>query len=195
MDRHSHPDYLIDEMEGIAKAELIDEICEQELFCGMPFYTSRMLKQAKYSYWVPAGDPYFNKEVVLQRITNQQPENRFMFQLEGPDSMGILISPEPGVEIVDWSFDYAVASTGMEWQGRPTYFIQYSAGKVNRPVTFYLDLKVPSGWTGKKLVLGISAHYTHYDEERTNEFKQFIDSYPEWTHVTAWMASYNGFEF
>lgn len=195
MDRHSQPDYLVDHMELMAKAELIEDQCVDELFCGMPFYTSRMLRQASYSHWIPAGAPYFNKDVIIQRITNQQPENRYMFQLEGPDSMGILISPEPGVEIESWSFDSEVLSSGMEWKGRPTYFIQYTAGKFNRPMTFHLDLKVPAGWTGKKLALGISAHYTHYDEERTAEFQQFIDSYPDWTHVTAWMASYNGFEF
>lgn len=194
MDRNSHPEYLIDEMVGMSKAELIETKCTQDLFCGMPFYTTRMLRQSTYSYWIPADQPYFNKQVSLTRIVEKQPVDRFMFELTGTDAMGVMISPMPGIEIVKWSFFHEVTETGMDYQGRPTYFVFYSAG-INAPGTFWVDLKVPNGWIGKKLDIGIAAHYTHFDKERTEAFQSFIDSYPKWTHVTAWMASYNGFEY
>lgn len=192
MDRHSHPDYLISDMEIMGKAEQIDERCKQELFCGMPFYTTRMLRQSTYSYWIPADEPYFNQPVVLTRLEAAEP--RMRFEINGPHSMAVVMSPMPGVEIERWSFSQDIYSTGMDWQDRPTYFVVFHAG-IQSPVTFWVDLKVPAGFTGKKLDLGIIGHYSHFDEERTESFQKFIDSYPEWTHVTAWMNNFNGFEF
>lgn len=194
MDRHSHPDYLIDHMPIMSKAEKIDEKCEKELFCGMPFYTTRMLRQSPYSYWIPSNAPVLSESVTLTRIVQNQPENRMLFQMTGIDSMGVMISPMPGIEIEKWSFYDEVMDTGLNWQGRPTYFMYYTAG-VHSPITFWLDLKVPQGWTGKKLDVALTTHFTHHDELRTSEFQDFINSYPEWTHVTAWMNSYNKFEF
>lgn len=194
MDRHSHPDYLLDDMPIMARAEENKERCENELFCGMPFYSARMLRQSTYSYWIPAGAPYFNTQISFRRIEQNQPDNRLTFELIGTSAMDVFLSPMPGVEIERWSFFDEVVESGMEFQGRPTYFIVYSAGKV-APSTFWIDLKVPPGFSGKKIDIGIAAHYTHFDEERTAEFQSFIDSYPDWCHVTAWMASYNGYEF
>lgn len=195
MDRHSHPDYLSGEMEIMSKAELNTQRCEEQLFCGMPFYTARMLRQSTYSYWIPAAAPEFNTAISFRRIVNGQPANRYMFELTGTSAMGVYLSPMPGVEIENWSFHESVDDTGMDFQGRPTYFVMYSAGNPV-PSTFWVDLKVPEGtWTGKKIDIGIVAHYTHFDDQRTVAFQQFIDSYPEWCHVTAWMNSYNGYEF
>lgn len=195
MDRHSSPEYMKDDMPAYAKAEPIEEHCEKELFCGMPFYTARMLQNSKYSYFVPTEAPYLNTQLSFRRVTSQQPEGRFMFEISGTDTMGIFISPMPGVELVRWSFD-EVVDTGLNFQGdRKTYFIMYSSG-FPEPATFWIDLEVSSGFTGdKKVDIGVAMHFTHYDEERTEVFQTFIDSYPEWCHVTAWMASYTGFEF
>lgn len=193
MDRHSHPDYLKDEIPLMAKAESNKERCEQELFCGMPFYTARMLKQSTYSFWIPAQAPYFNADISFRRITNAQPADRMLFEVSGTSAMDVFLSPMPGVEIERWSFFNEVTDSGMEFQGRPTYFVMYSTGSPG-PATFWIDLKVPSGWTGKKLDIGIVAHYTHFDKERTPEFQEFVNSYPKWCHVTAWMGRYNGYE-
>lgn len=194
MDRHSHPEYLLDEMEIMRKAEPNQQRCQEELFCGMPFYTARMLRQAEHSFWIPAEKPYLNKEVTLRRIVNGQPANRLTFEVGAISAMGVFLSPMPGVEIEKWSFFHEVADSGMEFQNRPTYFINFSSG-FPAPATFWIDLKVPNGWTGKKIDIGIVGHYTHFDGERTKEFQGFIDSYPEWCHVTAWMASYDGYEY
>lgn len=194
MDRHSYPDYLADDMPHITQAELIADKCAEEIFCGMPFQTTRMLRQSTYSYWMPADAPYLDGTVTLTRIVINQPENRFMFEMQGPTAMAVLMSPMDGVEIEAWSFFDEVTDTGMDFQGRPTYFVRYAAGSV-APANFWVDLKVPAGWTGKKLDIGIVGHYTHHDEDRTDSFQEFIDSYPEWCHVTAWMSSYNGYEF
>lgn len=194
MDRHSHPDYLVDLMPNMTQAELIADKCEQQIFCGMPFQTTRMLRQSTYSYWMPAEAPYLDGEVTLQRVVNGQPENRYMFELTGPTAMAVLMSPVEGVEIERWSFFEEVTDTAMDFQGRPTYFVRYAAGTPT-PVVFWVDLKVPTGWTGKKLDIGIAGHYTHHDEHLTAGFQEFIHSYPEWCHVTAWMSSYSGFEY
>lgn len=181
-------------MDIMFKAQLIDDKCDEELLCGMPLYDTRNIAQSRLNYWIPANAPYLSETVTLVRIKEQQPENRMLFQMTGVDSMGIFISPMPGIEIEKWSFYDEVIDTGFDWQGRPTYVINYNAG-VHSPITFWLDLNVPQGWTGKMMDIAVIAQFTHHEEERTKDFKDFINSFPEWTHVTAWVSSYNKFEF
>lgn len=41
----------------------------------------------------------------------------------------------------------------------------------------------------------INGHYIHYDELQTSEFKKFLKTFPKFAHVTAWMSSYDGWQF
>lgn len=45
------------------------------------------------------------------------------------------------------------------------------------------------------IALTTVGHYTHYDEYQTAEFKNFILSFPPWSHVTPWMCSYTSYFF
>lgn len=193
-DRHSGLSYLIDDVPALEMASPLGYRCDQTIFCGVPFYSTGMLRLSQYSYWIPAEEPIFNEPVELIRIEANQPENRLMFQLSGPDARGVVIAPMPGIEIERWSFASNVTDLGLNWQGRLTYVVMHSAG-LNAPSTFWIDITVPTGWIGKRVDIGVVAHYTHFDDQQTPNFRNFVASYPDWAHVAAWISSYNGYEF
>lgn len=195
MDRHSTPEFLVDVMPIMRQARGILGDCDAYLFCGMPFYTTRMHRQMEHSYWIPmASSPQLSRPITVQRVTDGVPANRLELSLTGPHQMGILISPHVGVEITGWNLLDHVPVAGHDWNGRKTYFVRYVAGTIH-PMTVRMDLSVPNNWTGPRVSVSVTGHYTDYDNEATPAFRQFVNSYPAWAHVTAWMSAYHGYEF
>lgn len=181
-------------MQIMNRAEPVESHCNDHVFCGMPVYRPRHIQQVNHSHWIPAGAPNALPEPTIQRIINGQPENRLMFEVNGPSYRVLHITPMPGVEIVRWSFHDSVADTQVDFQGRKTYFITYAAG-TTAPATFWVDFTTSNPSTSKKLDIGLAAHYTLGTEERTTEFQRLIDSYPFWCHVSSWISIYNSYQF
>lgn len=62
--------------------------------------------------------------------------------LAGPDHIGVMLSPFPGVALDRWSLDDQEPLAGPKWNGRDTYFIYYAYASEPKPLTFSFDLKV-----------------------------------------------------
>jgi hypothetical protein len=60
----------------------------------------------------------------------------------GPDHIGVMFSPVPGVTLDHWSLDEHEPLAGPKWNGRDTYFIYYAYASDPDPWTFSIDLKV-----------------------------------------------------
>jgi hypothetical protein len=60
----------------------------------------------------------------------------------GPDHIGVMLSPVPGVTLDHWSLYDQERPSGPKWNGRDTYFIYYAYASDPGPWTFSIDLKV-----------------------------------------------------
>lgn len=49
-------------------------------------------------------------------------------------------------------------------------------------------------WTAYSLDIAIIGHYVHYDETQTPEFKAFLNSFPDYEHITPWMSTYESYQ-
>lgn len=116
--------------------------------------------------------------------------------------MGVFLSPASHMQMVNWTYlDNKVPESGPLWQGdRETYFIFYNYGYniENKSFTFSVTIysheeTVPA--TEKWLDIALVSHYLFHQEERTEEFRQFIDRFPEWTYVQAWTSTYESWQF
>lgn len=49
-------------------------------------------------------------------------------------------------------------------------------------------------WTEYSLDIVITGQYVHYDETQTSEFKAFLNSFPDYVHITPWMSTYESYQ-
>ncbi|XP_055702548.1 endoplasmic reticulum metallopeptidase 1-like [Phlebotomus papatasi] len=183
--------------ENFGEGQNIIENCGMEFLCGFPFGVSS-------SFWYPSvvKSTIPDTEVLL-RLTQRQVFNTgfeiLHFELRGPDRMNLLISPESGSIITDWSFEEAVPSRpNRSWNSRRVYSITYTNFKLGVPeprdsTEFWV--KVENVTNGKVLDISVSGHYIWYHEQKTNEFRQKIAEFPPWTTVQSWIMSYDHYEF
>jgi hypothetical protein len=45
------------------------------------------------------------------------------------------------------------------------------------------------------LDIAVIGHYINSHEYISEEFKTFLKKYPDWTHITAWAATYKAWKF
>lgn len=43
--------------------------------------------------------------------------------------------------------------------------------------------------------IAVVGHYTHYEELETNEFRDFVKSFPDWAQVTPWMCTFESWVY
>uniref|UniRef100_A0A1B0CV17 FXNA-like protease n=1 Tax=Lutzomyia longipalpis TaxID=7200 RepID=A0A1B0CV17_LUTLO len=198
MDTNSYPSFVEEYVPEMKDAQTVEEECEKEIFCGFPFYRAGMLRDAEHVHWIPAAPPHLNSSITLTRITNQIPAGRMAFQVEGPSRVMIYISPAEGISVRGWSFQSNIHGWAIpRMPGRRGHPIVHTSGKINRPFSFWIELDTPDSWPPNtpQVTIGVSGHFTHYDQEKTADFRRFTDSFPDWADVTAWMAGYEVFEF
>uniref|UniRef100_A0A1L8DUA3 FXNA-like protease n=1 Tax=Nyssomyia neivai TaxID=330878 RepID=A0A1L8DUA3_9DIPT len=195
---NSYPSFVEEYVPEMKNARSVEKDCETEIFCGLPLYRAHMLRDAEHVNWIPSAEPHLNSSIILTRITNQIPAGRMAFQVDGPSRVMIYISPAPGIRVTNWSFQSNIHGWAIpRMPERRAHVIVSTSGKINRPFSFWIDLETPESWPENtpQVTIGISGHFTHYDQEKTAEFRSFIDSFPDWTDVTAWMAGYEVYEF
>ncbi|KAM7287437.1 endoplasmic reticulum metallopeptidase 1 [Ixodes scapularis] len=173
--------------------------CSQHVYCGMPYYFP-VISKLRESYYIEAAGPIFHAKRKFELISQKMvlPNvRRLNLRLSGPSHMALVMSPRDGVELRGWSFTAGVATKGVSWQGRPTYFVYFSQGKDEGPWDFWLELSLPPNHPTSEPVLDIAFH-THLmqqSEHRQPEFLRFLDELPDWIHGTAWSSSVDLFVF
>ncbi|XP_037035534.1 endoplasmic reticulum metallopeptidase 1-like isoform X1 [Bradysia coprophila] len=198
MDRHT-TDYIKDTVPEMSLAIPTQEQCETELFCGVPLYTTRMLAQSKYSFWIPHAStsrplPVPTRMELVSRATMADNVQRLTFEISGPDHMGLFISPKLGNKVIDWTPLDIVQKNVPKWGERTSYFVFLGHGGTNTPIEFFIDVQ-GNNTTDGIVDMAIVGHYTHYDELESAELQTFIKSFPEWTQMTHWMSTYEGWVF
>lgn len=100
---------------------------------------------------------------------------------------------------MDWSFIDFIPQNPYLWNGRPTYFILYGYGLMpDKPYSFYIDVENSQSskeQNSTSFDIVLTAQYVHHDKSRTKQYQNFLNKFPSWTHVTAWMNSYHAWVF
>lgn len=128
--------------------------------------------------------------------------------------MSFYISPVVDAELVDWSFINYIPDSGKHWNGQKVYFVNYFHGVDRTDFKFYIDIKVnhalllvelyliipiyPSqkrNSSRKSFDFALAAQYMHNDDDRTEEFMDFINRFPKWANVIGYMSYYEGWQF
>ncbi|XP_059612732.1 endoplasmic reticulum metallopeptidase 1-like [Phlebotomus argentipes] len=175
----------------------ITERCNEEFLCGFPFGVGS-------SFWYPAARSVIPDTEVVLTVSQREVQDDAVilhFTLQGPDRMQLLISPQIGLTLAEWSFEEAVPDHfSRAWQGRGVYFITYTNFRLGVPqprdtTEFWLKFNGNPQTTEKIVDIAVSGEYIWYHEQKSSEFRQKISEFPSWSTVHSWIISYDLYEF
>ncbi|XP_076294654.1 endoplasmic reticulum metallopeptidase 1 isoform X2 [Lasioglossum baleicum] len=170
--------------------------CEQELYCGLPYFMPVTTFLWKTS-WIPGPAPLINIPTQLELISKSTRQNivTFTFNVTGPDHISIILSPYRSVHLERWSILGGKPLQGPKWNDRETYFVYYSCASDCTPYTFTVELNVPYVQKAPCLTVALGGHFLHGEHQKSLRFKRFLAQFPQWTVVTPWTATYTSWQF
>lgn len=177
-------------------AELVEEDCVQELYCGMP-YLMPVLTFLWKTHWIPGPPPVITMPTTLYLNKSEMISNdvkRLTFTITGPDHIGVMLSPFSGVSLERWSLDDEPLA-GPKWHERDTYFVYYAYASDPGPWTFSINLKGPRLANRTTVDVAVTSHFMHGPAQTSERFHRFLSQFPPWTDVTAWTATYASWKF
>lgn len=184
------PDSLNDFFSASNLSRSTEDDCATEVMCGFPIYNSRWLGWKNQSFFIPGPSPQpigIPTMRIISKDATSATNIKFQIQISGPDHMSMFIQPLEDAKLIDWSFN----REPIEKQFTPPYFIYFSYGLDNSPLTFTIEFERYSpDWSGPTFDFALIGHLVHHEIHYTDEFKDFIRSFPEWAYPTAWTGSY-----
>ncbi|KAM7344082.1 endoplasmic reticulum metallopeptidase 1 [Cochliomyia hominivorax] len=173
----------------------IKDECAEEIFCGLPLYSSRWMDWKNSSQWIPADRPNLVIPTELKltaKVFKANKKIRYDFSLKAADRVVIYVDPLDKVKVLNWSFD----TTPLTENYKTPYFIYHVYSMDDTPLKFWLEIEHDAAYEeGPYLRLGIGAHFLYHTHIYTKEFQDFLKSFPEWTYTTNWVASYDSWQF
>ncbi|XP_030388598.1 endoplasmic reticulum metallopeptidase 1 [Scaptodrosophila lebanonensis] len=171
------------------------ENCAAEPYCGLPLYSGRWLDWKDSARWIHASPPDFPvKTELTPGIKQSIGDNkiRYEFSLKSVDRVVMYILPLEETKIINWSFD----KTQLEEAHKPPYFIYHVYSLVEHPLDFWIELEHEAGNTaGPHFKLAVGAHFLYHQQSYTEEYREFLNSFPKWAYTTDWFASYESWIF
>ncbi|KAJ8925688.1 hypothetical protein NQ315_009535 [Exocentrus adspersus] len=173
------------------KAKLVEQDCEDYLYCGLP-YLVPVLTMIWKTHWVPGPSPILQVPVKLEVLSREKTSGRerVTLKVQGPTHVGVMISPVSGIKLEKWSLKSEKPLAGPLWRGRDTYFIYYAYGLNPVPLVFSMDFNIPPGHSGAIMDLAVTSHYLFGPGKASEDLKNLVRQFPSWTAVTFWTASY-----
>lgn len=180
----------IDDLVPVMKRGVgLSNFCKTEMFCGVPAYNHRWNKASEHSTWIDFSAPNLPSMPHLEVMAKIVSPNsaRYDFKLTGPDHMTIFIGTKNDAKVRSWTFN----DTALRENWEQPYFIYFSYGVDPTPLQFFVEVEKTDGkFSEPNLEIGIGAHWIHNNSEPTQEFQEFLDSFPAWAYVSNWVASY-----
>lgn len=111
---------------------------------------------------------------------------RFEYSLKSCDRVMMYIAPFDGVRVTNWSFD----RTPLDEGHTPPYLVYYLYSLIEEPLDFWVELEhEASNTAGPYFKLVVNEHFEYHPEHYTEDYKQFLATFPDWTYTTDWFAA------
>ena len=172
-----------------------------DLYCGLPYYFP-VAKLIRRTQWLkkPTSLPQDLKGRVrmdlIQDSFISQSVRRLTLSFIGPDHMTIVLAPGKSYELLRWSLTSDLPEGQVNFKGRRSYFIYHGRGIQFEKFEVTLDLQRSSDAgaddsSGSALDINFSAFWLHGNEMQSEEMKEFIGAFPDWTYRLGWSAATN----
>ncbi|KAH8270869.1 hypothetical protein KR018_008075, partial [Drosophila ironensis] len=181
-----------------AKAEpksWTDETCAAEPFCGLPIYSGRWIDWKDSARWIYSSAPEIPIKIDLTLVSKQALENntlRYEFSLKASDRVMMYVEPLEGVSVTDWSLD----KTPLDEKHSPPYLLYHIYSQTEDPFDFWIDFgPYNSNTEGPYFKLVVVEHFLYHHEHYTDDYNQFLETFPDWTYTTDWFSALESWIF
>lgn len=169
--------------------------CEKEVFCGAPLYSGRWLWWGKQgSYFIPGPKPQYTNYPQIKDLKTETIGNTKKFQMNiyGPATTIVFIQPLGGAKLTKWNRSNDLFERKVE----PPYFLYFSYASSVKPLVLEMEFEKEDGRTEDETVqIVVAGHWVFHRDQYTQEFNNFLGTWPKWTYQTSWFASYESWKF
>jgi hypothetical protein len=133
---------------------------------------------------------------VLSKVQVSPTVLRYNVSIIGPDRVGVYLSPKKGHKVLAISLiDKMPSDSETEvWNDRYLYYMIHICGKEIAHLKFSFDLEVPANSSGATTEIAVSGIYVHDNLNRKMpHYVQFLNEFPDWADLTAWLGYYESF--
>ncbi|CAG9802997.1 unnamed protein product [Chironomus riparius] len=182
-------------IEGVTmpvQPQTLEEMCDDEPFCGLPIVFSRMFMFGMK--WLPSKPPKlmdyavlntYSKTVLSADLVNYQ------FTVNSTKLMGIYVHPRNGTEMVGWSFSDEVESVANK-----TYLAHIAFGIPKKPLYFDITLKTSNVESNQPIVdVNLVTLRSDRQEDYTDGFKDIIKRFPSWSFPVPLLSGVSAYQF
>ncbi|XP_034654193.1 endoplasmic reticulum metallopeptidase 1 [Drosophila subobscura] len=163
--------------------------CAAEPFCGLPIYSGRWIDWKDSARWIYSTAPQLPMNIELTQVSKASVaanKIRYEFSLRASDRVMIYVDPLAQVKVSDWSFD----KTPLDEAHTPPYLMYHIYSLTDEPFDFWVELEhEESNTQGPYFKLVVSEHFLYHKEHYTEDFRTFLDTFPDWTYTTDWFSS------
>ncbi|EDV35721.2 uncharacterized protein Dana_GF12331 [Drosophila ananassae] len=173
----------------------MDDTCAAEPYCGLPVYRRGWINWTDSARWISSSSPALptNKELSLkskQQLTGNK--WRYEFSLKACDRVIMYVNPFDKVSITDWSLD----KTPLEEKHTPPYLVFRIYAQTEEAFNFWIELKHENdNAEGPFFKFVIVEHFIYHQEYYTDEYTNFLATFPDWSYTTDWFAALESFIF
>lgn len=102
--------------------------------------------------------------------------------------MALFVAAKHSAKIVAISLIEEMPAKASMWGDRPVYFILYTYGKEAKPLRFTVDVEGDAN--GALIDIVLTAKYVHSNlNVLTPHYSQFLQAFPNWAQLTAWLGT------
>ncbi|KAH8270811.1 hypothetical protein KR018_005495, partial [Drosophila ironensis] len=169
--------------------------CAAEPYCGLPVYRRGWISWTDSAHWVNSSAPEIPINIDLSLDSKQSFDDntvRYDFSLKSNDRLMMYVAPLENVSITDWSLD----TTPLNGTYSPPYLIFRLSAQIEDPFEFWIKIQHDEGNTnGPYFKLVVVEHFLHHQEYYTDEYQQFLATFPDWAYTTDWFAALESWIF
>lgn len=173
-----------------------NSLCKSEIFCGLPFFSSRSLHYG--GYWIPAPSPLI-REVASLKLVEKLRMNRNLYRLNfilnGSYLIALYIRPKENVTLYKWNIMKDVPQPN-NFHDQKAYFVMITHGLEAPPMNITLDLKTDKNdYDGLLLDISLVTFHWEYHKEHTPTFANLLAKVPKWAFAVPSVAALRSWSF
>ncbi|XP_032306435.1 endoplasmic reticulum metallopeptidase 1 [Drosophila ananassae] len=172
-----------------------DATCAAEPYCGLPIYSGRWNDWKDSARWIYSTAPEFPIAIDLTLVSKEaQTPNKlkYDFSLKASDRIMMYIEPYDHVRVANWSMD----QTPLIEEHLPPFLIYHVYSQTEDPFDFWMEFEHDESNTeGPFFKLVVVEHFLYHQEYYTDDYKEFLATFPDWTYTTDWFSALESWNF
>ncbi|XP_022229014.2 endoplasmic reticulum metallopeptidase 1-like [Drosophila obscura] len=171
--------------------------CDKYMMCGVPMYDQHWVKSRTTIMWLPREQPIETPtpptlELLSKTVLSGGTTVRLEFVVAGPNHFSLFIQPYEDVTISNWTFLASYLQNTTTYP--PPYHIYFSYGIDSSPLKFFIDFMKPDGdFNVQFCKIGLGGQFI--EDVGDAESVRFANSFPSYSAIVQWPASYQRYIF